>query len=51
MHMDSDTEKPKNSTEEKFGKIIFYLLKDKHLSKENINYAIMILIMIFSINL
>ena len=40
--MNLDTEKLKNSAEEKFGKIIFYLLKDKHLSKENINYAIRI---------
>jgi len=34
-----ETDKTKGTTKEKLGKVIFYLLKDKHLSKENINYA------------
>ncbi|MCK5683353.1 Flp pilus assembly complex ATPase component TadA, partial [bacterium] len=37
--MDSGTAKPKNSVETKLGKVIFYLLKDHHITKENINYA------------
>ena len=37
--MPLDTDKTKDTTKRKLGKIIFYLLKDKHLSKENINYA------------
>ena len=39
MHMALETDKTKDTTKEKLGKVIFYLLKDKHLSKENINYA------------
>lgn len=33
------TGKKNNDTGEKLGKVIFYLLKEKHLTKENINYA------------
>ncbi|RLC00260.1 MAG: secretion system protein E [Deltaproteobacteria bacterium] len=43
MAADTDKENStveENSTiEEKLGKVIFYLLKENHLSKENINYA------------
>ena len=37
--MAADTDKKNSLLEEKLGKVIFYLLKDKHLTKENINYA------------
>jgi len=37
--MAADTDKKNSMGEEKLGKIIFYLLKGKHLTKENINYA------------
>ena len=37
--MAADTHKKDSMGEEKLGKVIFYLLKDKHLTKENINYA------------
>ena len=37
--MAADTDKKNSMGEEKLGKVIFYLLKEKHLTKENINYA------------
>ncbi|MCK5165268.1 MAG: Flp pilus assembly complex ATPase component TadA [Desulfobacula sp.] len=37
--MAADTDKKDSAAKEKLGKVIFYLLKEKHLSKENINYA------------
>ncbi|MCK5837477.1 MAG: Flp pilus assembly complex ATPase component TadA, partial [Desulfobacula sp.] len=37
--MAADTDKNNSLGEKKLGKIIFFLLKDKHLTKENINYA------------
>ncbi len=37
--MTADTEKTAGSEEEKLGKVIFYLLKENHLTRENINYA------------
>jgi len=37
--MAADTDKNNSLGKEKLGKIIFFLLKDKHLTKENINYA------------
>ena len=37
--MAENTKKKEKSAQEKLGKVIFYLLKDKHLTKENINYA------------
>ncbi|MDA3915720.1 MAG: ATPase, T2SS/T4P/T4SS family [Deltaproteobacteria bacterium] len=40
--MDLNFNKTKDTTKEKLGRIISYLLKEKHLSKENINYAIRI---------
>jgi type IV pilus assembly protein PilB len=39
MHMAADTNKKNSLVEGKLGKVIFYLLKDKHLTKEKINYA------------
>lgn len=35
----ADTDKDNTLAEEKLGKVIFYLLKENHLTKENINYA------------
>lgn len=32
-------DKPKHSSEEKLGKVIFYLLKDNYITEKNINYA------------
>jgi len=37
--MTADTVKKNSSTQEKLGKVIFYLLKEKYLTKEKINYA------------
>ncbi|MFA5905462.1 MAG: hypothetical protein WC836_16140, partial [Desulfobacula sp.] len=37
--MTDDTEKTDSGEEEKLGKVIFYLLKENHLTRENINYA------------
>lgn len=37
--MTADTVKKESSAKEKLGKVIFYLLKENHLTKENINYA------------
>ena len=39
MHKMADTDKGNTLAEEKLGKVIFYLLKENHLTKENINYA------------
>lgn len=37
--MTDDTEKTDSGEEEKLGKVIFYLLKENHLTRENIHYA------------
>ncbi|MBU1341840.1 MAG: Flp pilus assembly complex ATPase component TadA [Proteobacteria bacterium] len=37
--MDRDTDLKNSAAKEKLGKVIFYLLKENHLTKENINYA------------
>ncbi len=37
--MAKNTKTSKNSTQKKLGKVIFYLLKEKYLTEENINYA------------
>jgi type IV pilus assembly protein PilB len=38
-HMVEDSVRKKKTAQEQLGKVIFYLLKGKHLTNENINYA------------
>ena len=39
LRMPADTDQTKSTAEDKLGKVIFYLLKEKYLTKEKINYA------------